>query len=86
MAQPRSYKPVRAFHLVIDGVPSCVSTRHPEGSPGWSCAQSSHKEAQQEALLGGRDPPDAVLEIRAGSCPRPGYDPDPYEDWDDGES
>jgi hypothetical protein len=75
--------PRSTYHLEIDGVPSCASPRHPLGSPIWSCAQSSHREAQREALLVWRDHPDAVIAIREGPCPRPGYEPHPHEEWDD---
>jgi len=83
MSQPRPLLPVKTYYLELDGTPSCCSSRHPAGSPIWSCAQSSHKEAQQEALMVWRDHPDCVIAIKEGPCPRSGdtYD-DPWEEYD----
>jgi len=77
MSQPRPFIPTKTYYLELDGVPSCCSPRHPKSSPGWCCAQGSHKEAQQEALLVWRDHPDCVIAIKEGPCPRSA------EIWDD---
>lgn len=82
MPQPRPFVPVKTYYLELDGKPSCCSGRPSISYPTWSCAHSSHKEAQQAALLVWRDHPDCVIAIREGPCPR-GYEGSPWDDYDD---
>lgn len=66
------FRDMKSYYLELNGKPSCVSDVFPTGRPVWSCAQSSHKEAQQEALMVWRDHPDCVIAIKKGPCPRYG--------------
>lgn len=84
MSQPRPLIRTKTFYLELDGKPSCCSNALPQGSPPWRCSQSSHKEAQDAALLVWRDHPEVAIAIREGPCPRSrddGYD-DRWEEYD----
>ena len=79
MTASHPFTPSKTYYLELNGKPSCVSDLHPMGRPVWSCAQSSHKEAQEEALMVWRDHPHCTIAIKEGSCPCYGDS----SEWDD---